>query len=320
MVYEYAVEPAALNNWQDFRYVYDQIGVEHGRLISRYPSKWASMVMKSCEENKHLRDVDRLRIVEKLKNQEKNKMARLNRSYDSDNDSQNTWMSNVAMQNRQRPFHAIIARSIALKIPNLINIENVDPSHPLWQVPKDNKVLRKAKELAQCSRLLLQMSKEILIIDPHFDPMERRFLKTFSHLIKYAFEEHAPKRIELHVEYDYWKEQKRATDWGKDCLQNLPLLIPEGFTLQVFRWKSRARGEGNNDKLHPRYVMTELGGIRYDYGIDEGPGTTDVTLLSVSLYEQRWHDYQKETSAFELFGEPILIQGSLRQNVGERQT
>lgn len=312
MVYEYAVEPAALNNWQDFRYVYDQIGVEHGRLISRFPSKWASMVMKSCEENQHLRDVDRLRIVEKLKNQEKNKMARLNRSYDPDNDSQNTWMSNVAMQHRQRPFHAILANSTDLKIPELITMDNIDPSHPLWQVPRGKTVLRKAKDLAQCARLLLQISKEILIIDPHFDPVKPRFLKTFSHLVKFAFEEHKPKRIELHVEYDERQELRRATDWKEDSLKNITPLIPEGFLMMVFRWKSRENGENDNDELHPRYVMTELGGIHYDYGIDEGNGTTDVTLLSASLYEQRWRDYQKETSAFELFDEPIQIQGSLK--------
>ncbi len=313
MVYEYAVEPAALNNWQDFRYVYDQIGVEHGRLISRFPSKWASMVMKSCEENQQLRDVDRLRIVEKLQNPEQNKMARLNRPYEPVNDSQNAWMSNAAMQNRQRPFHAIIARSTALKIPNLINIENVDPSHVLWQVPKDKKVLRKAKELAHCSKLLLQMSKEILIIDPHFDPVKDRFLNTFSYLVKFAFEEHKPKRIELHVEYDERKESRRATDWKEDSLKNIAPLIPEGFLMMVFRWKSCVSGEAVNDELHPRYVMTELGGIRYDYGIDEGKGTIDVALISTSLFEQRWRDYQKKTSAFELFDdEPIPIQGSLK--------
>lgn len=311
MVYEYAVEPAALNNWQDFRYVYDQIGVEHGRLISRFPSKWASMVMKSCEENQQLRDVDRLRIVEKLTNLEKNKMVRLNRPYDPDNDSNNIWMSNAAAQHRQRPFHAILARTHELKIPELINIDNIDASHPLWQVPKDKKVLRKAQELAHCARLLLQISKEILIIDPHFDPVKPRFLKTFSHLVEFAFEEYKPNRIELHVEYDEYKELKRETDWKEDSLSNLKPLIPEGFLMMVFRWKRMTSRE--KDELHPRYVMTELGGIRYDYGLDEGKGTTDVTLLSASLHEQRWCDYQKETSAFELFDdEPIQIQGSLK--------
>jgi len=304
MVYEYAVEPAALNNWQDFRYVYDQIGVEHGRLISRFPSKWAAMVMKACEENQHLRDVDRLRIVEKLQNQEKNKMARLNRPYDPENN----WMNNVEAQQRQRPFHAVLARNNEGKIPNILNIDDLNSSHPLWNAPKDQVIPRESYQLACCAKLLLQVSKEILIIDPHFDPVNPRFLETFFNLIKFAFEEHTPKRIELHVKYDYRKDQKRETNWKEDSLRKFPPLIPKGFTMMVFRWEGKATG----DKPHARYVLSELGGIRYDYGLDEWKGeTTDVSLLSTSLYEQRWRDYQKETSAFELFGKPIQIQGSL---------
>ena len=51
----------------------------------------------------------------------------------------------------------------------------------------------------------------------------------------------------------------------------------------------------------PVMFLTELGGIRYDYGLDEWEGegqTTDVSLLSTSLYEKRWQDYQKDTAAF----------------------
>jgi len=305
MINEYAVEPAALNNWQDFRYVYDQVGVEHGRLISRFPGKWARMVMAACSENPQLRDVERSYIEIKLRNLEKNKMAKLNRTYDPENN----WMNNVEVQQRQRPFHAVLARNKELKITNILNIDELEDSQPLWKVPKDQVVPRKAYELACCAKLLLHISKEILVIDPHFDPEKPRFLETFSHLIKFAFEEHAPKRIELHVEYDYWKEQKRETDWQEDCSRNLPSLIPEGFTMLVFRWESKASG----DKPHARYVLTELGGIRYDYGLDEWEGkgrTTDVSLLSTSLYEQRWRDYHRETAAFELIGTPLIIGGT----------
>jgi len=295
MINEYAVEPEALNNWQNFRYVDDQVGVEHGRLISRFPGKWARMVMAACSENTQLRDVERSRIAIKLKNLEKKKMAKLNRPYDPEKN----WMNNIEEQQRQRPFHAVIARNNEAKIPNIMNIDELDASHPLWNVPKEQVISRKAKELACCAKLLLQVSKEILIIDPHFDPMKSRFRETFSNLIEFAFEEHLPLRIELHVEYDDWKEQKRATEWKDDCLRKFPPLIPEGFTLLVFRWKIKASG----DKPHARYVLTERGGIRYDYGLDEWEGegqTTDVALLSTSLYEQRWQDYQIETAAFDL--------------------
>jgi hypothetical protein len=303
MINEYAVEPEALNNWQNFRYVDDQVGVEHGRLISRFPGKWARMVMTACAENLQLTDMDRSRIAIKLENLHKNKMAKLNRPYDREKN----WVSNVEEQQRQRPFHAVIARNIEAKIQNILNIDELDASHPLWNIPKEQVISRKAYELACCAKLLLQVSKEILIIDPHFDPAKPRFMETFSYLIEFAFEEHLPKRVELHVEYDYWKDKERATEWEEDCLRKFPPLIPEGFTLLVFRWKIKASG----DKPHARYVLTERGGIRYDYGLDEWVGegqTTDVSLLSTSVYEQRWKDYQLDTSAYILVDE-IKVHG-----------
>ena len=68
----------------------------------------------------------------------------------------------------------------------------------------------------------------------------------------------------------------------------------------IFRWQRNDDG----DKPHPRYVLTERGGIRFEYGLDEWDGegqTTDVSLLSHSLYKQRWKDYQKETAAYHLY-------------------
>lgn len=55
------------------------------------------------------------------------------------------------------------------------------------------------------------------------------------------------------------------------------------------------------DKPHARYILTEFGGIRYDYGLDKGEGqTTDVSLIGPDAYKQRWQDYQLETSTYHL--------------------
>jgi len=305
MIYEYAVEPAVLNNWQDFRYVYDQVGIEHGRLISNFPSTWAKMVITACADNSQLRDIDRTRLVEKLKSLRMNKMVKMNRPYDPGRN----WLANADIEHRRCPFRAVLSRSTESSIPNLLNFDDLDADHSLWYVPKDRVVPRKAQELACCARLLLQISREIIVADPHFDPGKPRFLETLSHLLQYSFEEHPPKRIELHVEYDYWKEQQRERDWMEEAAQSLPRLIPEGFALKVFRWESRLTG----DKPHARYILTERGGIRYDYGIDEWKGegqTTDVSLLSEDLYRRRWADYQVGTAAYTLIDDPVEIHGA----------
>ncbi len=54
--------------------------------------------------------------------------------------------------------------------------------------------------------------------------------------------------------------------------------------------------------MHSRYLLTERGGMRFDYGLAAGPAgqTTDVQLLNDGLYEARWNNYQPSTAAFEL--------------------
>jgi len=48
MLYEFAVEPTCLDNWQTFRYLIEQFGVSHGRLISRFPKDWIRLVIEHC--------------------------------------------------------------------------------------------------------------------------------------------------------------------------------------------------------------------------------------------------------------------------------
>jgi len=201
----------------------------------------------------------------------------------------------VKVQQKQNPFHAVIARQNELDIENFLNMDDLDASHPLWHVPKDQVVSRRAWNLACCARFLLQISREIIIVDPHFDPDKSRFLETFSHMITFAFEQHVPTRLELHVE-----DKGQDDDWWHEkCRKYLPDCLPVDLPVAVYRWRKKPDG----DKPHARYVLTELGGIRYDYGLDECEDvgqTTDVSLLSHSAYELRWRDYQKETAAYTL--------------------
>lgn len=301
MIHEFAVEPAAIDNWKDFRFIFDQIGVEHGRLISRFPRKWEAMVMEAARDNQRTRDIERAKIAEKLRKSD-NKTVRMCRPYDPEI----SWMKNVQAQQKQHPFRAVVGRQNDIAADNFLSIDELDDTQPLWNVSKDIVVSRKAWDLACCARLLLQISKEIIIIDPNFDPVKSRFLEPFSHLINFAFDHRIPERLELHAEYGFFKDQKRETDWKSDCCKNLSPMIPECSSIEIFQWEMKRSG----DKPHARYILTELGGIRYDYGLDEGEGqTTDVSLLASEVYKRRWQDYQKETAAYHLHDQ-FTITGS----------
>src|SRR5690606_977065 len=48
MIHEFAVDPEALTGWQNFRYVVEKFGIPQGRLISRFPKEWKSLVYDAC--------------------------------------------------------------------------------------------------------------------------------------------------------------------------------------------------------------------------------------------------------------------------------
>jgi hypothetical protein len=303
MIHEFAIDPVAMNNWQNFRYLNDNFGVEHGRLISRFPKKWTKMVCNACNDNYDcgkISTIDRKRIVERLKNI-KHKLVRLKRRYNSEKE----WLENAEEQHSISEFRAIISINNPNGQPYILNAYDIDETNYLWNVPREKVVRRKANELAACAMMLLMASKEIIFIDPHFNPTKSRFTETFSHLIDFAFENKRPQRLELHVEHT--DRSASFEVWENNCQNKLPQIVPKGYILKVMRWTERNEG----DKQHPRYVLTEIGGIRYDYGLDEWDGegegkTTDVSLLAQNVYKLRWNDYQNDTTTFEWVDEVVI--------------
>jgi len=300
MIHEFALDPACLNNWPTFKYVIDQCGVHHGRLISRFPRRWQKEAISRCI----IEGVKRTAVVEKLRNME-HKLINSNRNYSSERD----WLENAENQHEIKFFHAIISCENPRNHEKVLIAEDIDETIELWNVPREKIVPRKAYDLAVCARSLLNVSKEIMMIDPHFNPELPRFRDTFSHIINFIFENNKPRRCELHVEYkESIKKPPLPLDiWQERCQNYLSPILPEGSQLRVFRWKEKPGG----DKPHARYILTERGGIRYDYGLDESDDegrTTDVSLLAQTVYEKRWKDYQKETAAYDPLDE-LLIQG-----------
>jgi hypothetical protein len=66
-------------------------------------------------------------------------------------------------------------------------------------------------------------------------------------------------------------------------------------------------GLPDKEKLHPRFVLTERGGMHIDYGLDEGQSSNETTL--VSLLEHRvFADLRQNYHAkARKFGEPEMI-------------
>ena len=111
------------------------------------------------------------------------------------------------------------------------------------------------------------------------------------------------KVIEIHTKVksseDFFREQ---------CHTKLTRLIPNGMRVSFVRWSEKDGGQ----PLHNRYILTELGGVSFQHGLDDGKkgDTDDVALLDRESYELRWAQYAGDAPAFDLAEEPFVITGT----------
>ena len=295
---EFALQPSLLNNWKDFRFYFDHFGIHRGRLISRFPKKWKRMVYESVSSN--VGEIDRKRIEERLKFID-DKMIRMNREYDG---NQN-WLQNAEQSYNVFPFHAIIASENPDNHEYVLISDNIDEQNTLWRVDTEFAVPRNPESLAVIVSQLFQISHEIFFIDPHFGPDAGRFRITLEHFLETAFRTgNHFSRIEFHLAANATSEF-----FETECNARLPHIIPDGIAVTFKRWRQLDQSE----RLHPRYILTDKGGFRFEGGLDAGAEgqTVDVSILNPTLYQQRWADYQTDTAAFE-FVDKVEIIGTKR--------
>ena len=272
MLHEFALDPEVMTTWQTVQLLSHLFGVEYGRLISTFPGKWKREVYTACGRRPDLRDIEKARIVEKIKQLDP-KLILTGRPYTPTK----SWLENAESEHGDRPFRAVISDNNPKKHSFILNSSDLDEKLELWNVPREEKVSRDARAMASCVTLLFQMSRSILFVDPHFKPDAARFRRPLIEFLKVASQASSRAgrpfdRIEYHL--------AKACDISffiDVCRQTLLTHIPSGCDITFFRWTPRKPGED----LHPRYILTDVGGIRFERGLDDGePGeTTDVGLL-----------------------------------------
>jgi hypothetical protein len=297
---EYAIEPEAIESWPNFKAVLGGCGIAKGRMIADFPkNNWSRMVLELFETSPENTDVQYSRAVELL-SQLKRSLVRLGRNYNLEN----AWVANAISSDREKPFAAIILKS-PLEHERVINAANLTDLDPAWQVETTTRISREANSIANCVSSLVAVSSDLILVDPNFDASKSRFRNGLRETLAMAKDTRRQfRRLELHVKYD---SHDSSLDFKTDCLAELPDIVPAGWNLVVIRWERIPGGES----MHRRYVLTNIGGIGIDFGLDEGRAgeTTDVDILSDTVYESRLADFTEDKSPFKLF-DKIIIRGT----------
>lgn len=272
MLHEYAVEPEAIvRDWQTFRYLFEKFGFDQGRLISRFPGKWKRDVYNA---SRHLPPLQRKRIEERLSSEVESKLTPSGRDWPN----RATWIENAIAAQAERAFHAIIASHHTENCLTILTPDEVVDTHPLFAANRSAAIPRKASDFANAVAPLFWASRDIIFIDPHFEPSIRRWRNPLVAMLTAAAQtERTFAKIEYHTKAGGAKPS--AEEFQRRCEQFLVKLLPSGLTIDFFRW------EETDDRFHGRYILTNVGGINVEGGLDETEAneTTDIHLLDADM-------------------------------------
>ncbi|MBI5016763.1 MAG: hypothetical protein HZB55_14920 [Deltaproteobacteria bacterium] len=286
MVYEYALDPQLLANPKDFRYFFEKFGVARGRLIARLPSRWRKAVLDVIEASGDWKQVEKHAIKERILHLEKNAVVARAHEW-----SEPGWLKNVLAEHARKPFRAILAAGEAVDHPDLLRGEVVyEMDDPRWFVETSTSIDRTAQAMAACGTLLLRAAREVVFVDRNFRPDKPQWrapLRAFLCCLADRPDLRHIRRAEYHTHNE--PRNRRPGFSAEDYQQELRSVVPDGVQLGIVAWPW--------ETLHNRYILTDIGGIQFGWGLDEAPGKRDQTnLLSESVWRELWSHHSERTS------------------------
>jgi hypothetical protein len=284
MVYEYAIDPTCLSDWHRLRFIADNVGVPKGRLVSEYPGSWRKTIMQVLSgrlpvERSRL-EVQYQRITPHL--------ISPHRPFDPQRD----WLSNAEEVYTSKPFRAIVSSENPRTLPFVLSIDGLDDTTELWKTSQNCPIRRKAKDMAATVCFLLQLARDVLLIDRHFDPGAVRFRRPFEQFAACCAKTRnpAPPRIRLLTEATYLAAA--GDPYEHNCRHYLAPLIPNTLSCELVRIREKTSPA---EIIHNRFVLTDRGGVKFGIGLDDDNGqegqTDDVDLLSQESFDLRWRQY-----------------------------
>lgn len=304
MIYEYGVDPNCLCDFQRLRFIADSVGVPKGRLVSDYPGSWRRTVLQMIAGRL---PAERTRLEIQFQRIKANLISSNGRAFDG---LKGDWLSNAEMAHASKPFRAIVSAMNPRANPSVLTVDDIDDTTELWKTSQNYPIPRKATDMAAAVDLLLQVSYDVVFVDPHFDPAALRFRRPFERFLLGCAQTRNSKtpRVRLITHTSY--ATKAGDAYEGNCQQYLAPLIPKNLTCELVRIREKA---APSEVIHNRFVLTDRGGVKFGIGLDDdddwGGQTDDVDLLSQDTFDTRWRQYAL-MQAFDEVVPVVAIQGT----------
>lgn len=268
----FTAEPNALRGSLELRHLLDKFGPMTGRYLAVYPKSWPDQFATVAA---NLGDVMEARMMTMLRraNEERRLIGGAHLPFNSDRD----WLDNCKTLLESKPVRRLQAVVIGPRTPPERYHDVFELEEFLVPPTSEEQISAKPDEFLRVSKILLQISPEIGFIDPYLNPCDKYVAAVLKPLIKQAVMNKC-ESIRL------WARAKVVLDKHTiaEVRDSLDSLIPQQTAKNLCVQMNLLDDDWSKDRLHPRYLITKVGGIRFDQGFKELSGGKKVDVAPIS--------------------------------------
>jgi hypothetical protein len=315
--HEIAVEPEAIRSLRDLQCVLGLAGFGKGRLIANFPHKesktanasnWVGRVIESVK----VADIGKVGKVRELLIDERKRLLRSRLDFCHDL----PWIENARKANRERSFAAMIIDGFPVS-DNECQLDDLGRQEIPSCLRDDQHARPIPKDPGKFAEFLLPMTRcasTLRFADPHYlwwddraglIKLSRRHAKVAEAIARQLADiDRIPNTVELHL--------LEVPNDPEGCVRTfsteMAAHLPRSWKATVFVWREKVK------RFHARYILTDVGGVGSDYGLDEGRSTgdeTDIYLLTEAMLAQTTTDFSPSGSTFTLAAEPLEFSGTV---------
>jgi len=310
VIHAFALEPQLVAGWgrqSEYRFMRGAFGLGAPRVLLALPkfNKWKRDVLRATEALS-LTAIELKRIQELLSLFQAHNCRRVDAVYDG----LLTWLENAEREYDRKNFKGIIASANPREHRGVLVSEGLEPGDLRWDCPRGASPARTPEALAAVLTPMLLNCRVLHLVDPYFGKHGHR--KVLTKLMQVI----ADNEIVLDEVKVHCAARGATCSYFEEEVAKMIPHLSENTTVSFVRWEERA----GRDKLHNRYVLTDLGGIALGIGLDSGDTgqTDDLLLLPREQYQHRWKQYVMDDGTFEKFDTPAPIRGR-RPSGGQRR-
>lgn len=288
----FAADPASCDNSTELRLLLGNFGPQTGRYLAEYPITWPNDIMNNSQQ---LGQVECERI--KLLIRRAHERAALLRNGNLPWNPHFDWISNYRslIQKRPKEFTQAIVSRISTS-GEFITIDELE-----LPATADESIEAIASEYVRTSRTLLLLSPELIFVDPYLNPCKNDRRDILVAMLNVASKGKCNK-------ITCWARGSEVIGERRNSWEEVVLAIQE--ILRDAEWPRNRNFQFNfvddattRTKMHPRYLFSIKGGIRYDQGFqrlskgrrnDVSPIGEKLHLELIKTYHEDGHDMRIE--------------------------